>query len=133
MRARELRDVIEVLIVPSLDRAVRELVDKRGSRRKARLLVQQSLDQLRGMMAEPVEPAPSGRRKPSAKGSVADFEVVNPADDPKSVPTGDGGSAPPPPGELIADPRGPGEVPEPPGELIGDPPAGADDFRHDER
>ncbi len=57
MRARELRDVIEVLIVPSLDRAVKELVEKRGSRRKARLLVQQSLDQLRGMMEQ--EPTPT--------------------------------------------------------------------------
>ncbi len=50
MRARELRDVVEVLILPSLERALNELNQRRGSRRKARLLVQQSVDQLYGMM-----------------------------------------------------------------------------------
>ena len=78
MRARELRDVIEVLIVPSLERALNELSDRRGSRRKARLLVQQSVDQLFGMMVVDKKPEPR-RRKPSAKETVADFEVVNPA------------------------------------------------------
>ncbi len=56
MRARELRDVIEVLIVPSLDLALEELNQKRGSRRRARMLVQQSVDQLRKML-EPTEAA----------------------------------------------------------------------------
>ncbi len=53
MRARELRDVIEVLIVPSLYGALVELTKKKGSRRKARLLVKQALDQLRLSMAPP--------------------------------------------------------------------------------
>ena len=59
MRARELRDVLEVLIVPSLYGALRELNKPRGSRRKARLLVKQALDQLVGMRGKP-EPAAPG-------------------------------------------------------------------------
>ena len=55
MRARELRDVVEVLILPTLDRALEELTSKNGSKRRARLLVQLSVNQLSGMMA-PSEP-----------------------------------------------------------------------------
>ena len=52
MRARDLRDVIEVLILPSLNRAVDELTARNGSKRRARLLVEQSRDQLSGMMEQ---------------------------------------------------------------------------------
>ena len=62
MRARELRDIVEVIILPSLDRALAELRGKGGSKVRARLLVQQSVDQLRGAMREdadpPAEPKP---------------------------------------------------------------------------
>ncbi len=53
MRARELRDVIEALVLPSMERAFVELTKKNGSRRRARLLVQLSVNQLSGMMAKP--------------------------------------------------------------------------------
>lgn len=59
MRARDFRDVVEVLIIPSLERALDELTGKRGSRRKARLLVQQSVDQLFGMMVVDKKPEPA--------------------------------------------------------------------------
>lgn len=53
MRARELRDVIKILVLPNLERALRDLTDKRGSRRTARLLVKQAFDQLLLSMAPP--------------------------------------------------------------------------------
>ena len=56
MRARELRDVVEVLILPSLERAIEELTKKNGSRRKARLLVGQSVQHLRDMMVRDKQP-----------------------------------------------------------------------------
>lgn len=56
MRTREVRDVIDVLILPGLDRALDELTKKNGSRRRARLLIGQSVDQLRKMTARDEEP-----------------------------------------------------------------------------
>lgn len=48
MRARELWDVIEVLVLPSLWSALQELNKPRhGNRTRARLLVKQSFEQLR--------------------------------------------------------------------------------------
>lgn len=67
MRARELRDVIEVLILPSLERALNELNKPRGSRRRARLLVQQSVDQLFGMMVVDKKPVMPPVLKPGER------------------------------------------------------------------
>ena len=56
MRARETRDVIEVAVLPSLERALVELEGKSGSRRKARILVDQAVQQLRGVVAKDQAP-----------------------------------------------------------------------------
>jgi hypothetical protein len=74
MRARDLRDVVEVLIIPSLERALKELYGKGGSRRTARLLVQQSVDQLYGMMVVDKTPEPAAT---PPRGITDDFELVN--------------------------------------------------------
>jgi hypothetical protein len=76
MRARDLRDVVKVLIIPSLERALKELYGKGGSRRTARLLVQQSVDQLYGMMVVDKTPEPAAT---PARGITDDFELTNPA------------------------------------------------------
>ncbi len=62
MRAREIRDVIDALILLGLYRALWELTKKNGSRRRARLLVSQALDQLCKMTArDEEEPPDSGQ------------------------------------------------------------------------
>ena len=53
MKALEMQDVLDVLVVPGLGRALDELTKKNGSKRRARILVAQSLDQLRKMMPPP--------------------------------------------------------------------------------
>ena len=68
MRARELRDVVEVLILPSLERAIEELTKKNGSRRKARLLVAQALEQLRGVTVRDKEPEEAPIEPPGDSG-----------------------------------------------------------------
>jgi hypothetical protein len=89
VRARDLRDVVEVLIIPSLERALKELYGKGGSRRTARLLVQQSVDQLYGMMVVDKTPEPAAT---PARGITDGFELTNPANG-GSTP-GDSGSVP---------------------------------------
>jgi len=74
VRAREIRDVVEILVLPSLTRALDELTKKKGSRRVARLLVKQSVDQLRGMVREPEEPESSAEERQHSLG-VAGIEV----------------------------------------------------------
>lgn len=89
MRARELRDVIEVLVVPSLYGALRELNKPRGSQRKARLLVKQALDQLVGMMVTdkgehaiwPDQP-PLGQLQQRDTGAQGDPVVLNTGGEP---------------------------------------------------
>jgi hypothetical protein len=56
VRARDIRDVVEIILLPSLERAYDELYAKGGSRRKARILIAQSIDQLR-MICPPPAPA----------------------------------------------------------------------------
>ncbi len=68
MRARELRDVVEVLILPSLERAIEELTKKKGSRRRARLLVAQSVQQLRDMTVSAKQPEEAPIEPPGDSG-----------------------------------------------------------------
>ncbi len=53
MRARDLRDIIDVLVLPSLERALEELEPKGGSRARARILVSHAAEQLRGIVVQP--------------------------------------------------------------------------------
>ncbi len=53
VRARDLRDIIDVLVLPSLERALEELEPKGGSRARARILVRHAAEQLRGIVVQP--------------------------------------------------------------------------------